>query len=299
MDSGEKKLADFMGEYVAGSDLGNADLDFDKARILLSNRRLVVAGKDDRTTVPLKSVLDVGKSNLPPSVQDYMSNAISVGYRSKEDGRQRSVIIRGDEERLEKLRDLLYKAILNSAEVYIQHPAKVSGRVMGADWKKSKIIVKRDSIKAKGVTEIDLTTVQDAEISEREIKNSKKTVIGIRHTTDRGIVTTRIYVPDRRHLNILGRYLRKEYQEIVKEVEDISLSESEKRIIVALFSGATEDQLPMVLEEEASEVRRLVNGLIDKEILMESDDGLELTSKGKVFSNRNIEEVNAGAGSSV
>lgn len=294
MSGEERTLADFVGEFSTSVDrLNRNELEFKKGRIILSTKRLILAGNEDRHVIPLKHVFDLGGSNIPNEIQRYLSNAVSIGYREDGDpSKTRVSIVKSDDDKLDKFRILLYKALINGIKVNVKHPAKISGRVTDSKWGVSRLKIRKKGIVLKGATSIDLNSVQDVELSEREVNGEKRRVLSITHTTARGVVTTQVNIPDSRSLNLLGRFIRSEYREIVRQVEELSLSDAEMEIVVGLYSGATQEQLPMVLDKDTNEVQMLLNRLVEKQILREAKSGLELTSRGKVIANRNLEAVN-------
>lgn len=290
----EKRLADFVGEYSSSSDwLSDGDMEFSPCRVVFSNRRLVIAkGPDDRISIPLSSVFDVGKSNVPQELKDYVKNAVSIAY--EKDGSSYIVVLKADDYALDKFRYLVYKALLNGVSVEVRHPARVGGRVVGeAEWEKTKLKVGDHSLVLADVVKVDVNSVYSVSVKGIEVRDSEVKVLSIDHATEKGVVTTQLNISDPRHLNIVGRYIRSEYRRISKDADSLDLSGEEKKIMVGVYSGVREEQLPGMLNMDVPEVNMLLNQLLEKGIIRQTDDGVQLTNKGKVVANRKLEDVNA------
>jgi DNA-binding MarR family transcriptional regulator len=95
-------------------------------------------------------------------------------------------------------------------------------------------------------------------------------------------------------MSILGRFLRLEYSDLMADLRDLELSESEIELMVALYSakGLTAGQLAGVLEMEGQEVSMLLEDLGDEGLLQDAEDGPTLTPKGEVVASRYLDRVN-------
>jgi helix-turn-helix protein len=95
-------------------------------------------------------------------------------------------------------------------------------------------------------------------------------------------------------MSILGRYLRLEYADLMSELEDIEVSNDEKEVLVAIYSGAGTEgiSLPEIVDKDPSKLTMMLNRLEDDELVVDSPDGTKLTPKGKVLVNRHLDDVN-------
>ncbi|MFC7173583.1 hypothetical protein ACFQL0_09955 [Haloplanus litoreus] len=94
-------------------------------------------------------------------------------------------------------------------------------------------------------------------------------------------------------MNLLGRYLRLEYSDLVEALSDVSLSDEEVQVLLAIYSaGEGVDPLDVVAAEP-SQTTMVLNGLREKELVVDGDQGTELTPKGRVVVNSRLEEVNS------
>jgi helix-turn-helix protein len=98
-----------------------------------------------------------------------------------------------------------------------------------------------------------------------------------------------------RKMSVLGRYLRLEYSELMNELRDVEITDDEKEILVALYSGAGGEGISLanIVGEEPQKVTMLLNSLQEDELVVDSADGTQLTPKGQVVVSNHLEDVNA------
>ena len=96
-----------------------------------------------------------------------------------------------------------------------------------------------------------------------------------------------------RRRNLLGRYLRLEYSDLVAELADLDLPDDELRVLTALYSGAATEDLAGVVLTGADGIGPLVEGLEGKQLITQTDGGIELTSLGRMAVSERVEAVNA------
>ena len=66
--SEESIVVDFIANFVAG---GSTAFDPVKGRVLMSERRLVLATSETKTTVPIASIFDIAVGQVPPEVEEF------------------------------------------------------------------------------------------------------------------------------------------------------------------------------------------------------------------------------------
>lgn len=266
-------------------------MEFHKCRVILSNRRLILArDKKQRIVVPLKGIFDVGKSNIPQELRDVIKNAVSIGY--KVDAGANVLVIKADDPVLDRFRQILYKSLLNNVTVEVRHPARIGGRVAESNWRDGKLRVKGGSLIVGDIVKLDINGVSRVKVERVSVRDGDTNVLNIDHATKKGVVTTQLNISSPRHLNIVGRFIRSEYQRLSQQAQDLELSQGEKEIMVGLYSGVVEDQLPAVLGKDTQEVTMMLKSLMKKGVLTMTEGGLELTNKGMIVANRKLEDVN-------
>ena len=178
----------------------------------------------------------------------------------------------------------------------VTHPAKRGGRITDASDRKMKLSLQRGQLDLKGKDEtvtIDLGGVIDFGREQRDIGGKTRPTLSVDHSEAGTTLTTLITLPNSRKLNLLGRYVRLEYSEIMEDLEDIDVGEEEVETLVSLYSAGGSAELSMLVTGDINETRAIVDQLQEKELVDDDEDGLTLTPKGQVIVNEKIESVNA------
>jgi helix-turn-helix protein len=289
----ESVIADFVGRFSAeGSGRSGAV----QGRVLLSKKRLVLAANaDDKTTIPLDGIFDVNVGQVPPEMEEFFDASVTVAFKR---GKGRYVAaIEADEEKIEKFSTVLFKAILNGTDTMLKHPARVGGRVMNNGFQPAKLVLKPGVVRfntSDRPVQIPLTSVTGFGKSKREIGDSTRPVLEVRHMNDGQSTLSLAGIESPRKMSLLGRYLRLEYSEMRAELEDVTLSDDEKELLVALYSGAGKGgtSLAGALNKDAGRIAMLLNQLEEDDLIVNAEDGTKLTPKGRVVVSNSIEDVN-------
>lgn len=291
--SSESVIADFVATF--DSDVLRTT-DPVKGRVLLSEKRLVfVVRDDDKLTVPLASVVDVGVGQVPEDLDGFFDSTVTVAFESNG---ARRVVVEGGDEQITKFSTLLFRALLNGTELTVRHPASVGGRVTDAPFEPAGVFLKPRTVEFRRpdeLVEVRLATVTRFNRTRREIAGSMRPAIDVYHAPSGRALLTQVATPSPRKLSLLGRYLRLEYADLMAELADVALSDDEKELLVAVYSGAGREgmSLPQILGKEPAEVTLLLNDLAAAEFVVDGPDGTALTPKGQVLVNRHFEDVNA------
>jgi len=130
----ERVIADFVGRFYL-TDMASADPV--RGRIVLSPKRLVLAGEDRKVTVPIDSMFDVAVGNVPPEMREFFSDSLTVAY--DDDGRRRMAVVEADSDTIDKFATVLFRAHLNGRTVLVEHPARRGGRVVDSDTREARL----------------------------------------------------------------------------------------------------------------------------------------------------------------
>lgn len=287
----ESVIADFVGSFNSEATAGSEPI---KGRILLSEKRLVLAADGGKVTIPLSSIFDVSVGQVPEDMGDFFNSTVTVAFDRND--QKMVAAIEGDDDKIEKFTTVLFKAILNGTDVTVKHPARMGGRVTGNDFVPSKLFLKPRTVrfKRKGDTvDISLTSVSDFDQLTREIRGSERPVLAVKHMADGQSMTTFAATATSRTMNILRRYLRLEYSELKAELDDVELTDEQVETLVAIYSTGEGVGLASVLDMEGSQVTMVLNDLEDEELVVNTDTGPKLTPKGHVVVSQHLEDVNA------
>ncbi|WP_284012684.1 CheF family chemotaxis protein [Halobaculum litoreum] len=285
----ESVVADFVGRFFAPG----VDGEPPRGRIILSQRRLVLAADGYKETIPLSKVFDVTIGQVPPEMAGYFNDTVTVAYR-KGEGRAVAAI-EGKGTDIDRFATILFKVLLNGTKALARHPAKVGGRVVDADTRQTRLDVTQGALTFEGDGDaftVDLANVVSVERAQRDLGNGSHPVVSFRHVEDGTAVTSEVGMTSGRLTNVLGRYVRLRYADVQAELEDLEPSEEEMEVLVAAYSAGPGVSLNKVVDIEPQRLTMLLNGLIDEDLLVDTDEGTQLTAKGRVVVGQRIESVN-------
>lgn len=303
----ESVVADFVGRFfVPGTEVDGGP---PTGRVVLSQRRLVLAADGHRETVPLSAVFDVAVGQVPPEMAGYFNDTVTIAYR-RGDGRAVAAV-EGTDTNIDRFATVLFKVLLNGTPAVTRHPAKVGGRVVDSPTERRTLDVTQGELTFVGERAgggsagsrtqsgesvepftVRLSDVVSVERSDRDLGEGRRAVISFRHIEDGTAVTSQVGIDSARLTNVLGRYIRLCYADVREELEDVELGEAETEVLVAAYSAGPHVSLATVVDIEPQRLTVLLNGLVDEGLLVDTDDGTRLTAKGQVVVGRRIESVN-------
>lgn len=285
-------MADTRGRFLQavrdGRELNDAT--WANGRILLSNRRIVLAGTGGKRTFPLSSIDRVGGrfdvNQRVATVSDYLALQFDGGG---------TVILVAPAE-YEAFEMDLYDALLSSTKFLIRHPAVEGGVVQHTEWEPGRVKVEVDSVSVATVSgtfvEIRLDDIGDTEMGRRTVREEQREVIEVEHSDDDGTsVETYISGPERA-VGILRSLLR-----IGDEQTETSLdlSQQDKQVLMALYSGVSPFDIPAFLGIDVDQVEELFVRLIDHDVVDEVRvrHEVELNARGRSVAADAIDEQGA------
>jgi len=287
----ESVIADFVGR-VHTTDLGGDEPV--TGRILLSQRRLVFVTDGAKTTIPLSAVFDVVVGTVPGDLQSFFNDSVSVAY--DRDGARRVALVEGEPDDMEQFTRLLFKALLRNVTVTVRHPAKVGGRVTDATDHKASVTLSPGAIGFTNCPEpfrVELSSVIDYERTNRTLAGTRRPALVFRHVPDSQAVTSIATVPNERTLNVLGRYIKIEYDEVMEDVEAFDPTEEQLEILVSIYSAGGEADIADVVTGDVTQTSMILDSLREENLVVDGDSGAALTRKGQMIVTTYLESVNA------
>ena len=287
---GESVVADFVGRVHTADVAGNEPV---AGRVLLSQRRLVLATDEVKTTVPLSSVFDVAVGTVPSDLQSFFSDTVTVAYTDGD--ARRTAVVEGNPEPMERFTTVLFKALLHDVTVAVRHPAKVGGRVTDAKDQRAAIKLGDGEMRFVGCPEpfsIDLSTVVDYERLQRTLDGQTRPTLSVRHVPEGSPVTSLVTVSSERTLNVIGRYVKLEYGEVMEEVYELDPTEEELQILVTLYTADGEATVSDIVTGDATRASMVLEGLRDRGLVVDGERGPTLTPKGQMVVSTYLESVN-------
>ena len=286
----ESVIADFVARFVTEDTRGEPV----EGRVVLSQKRLVLVTSNGKTTVTLDSIFDVSVGYVPPNLEEFFQDTVTLAYRRAE--KRSVVVIEAGSEEVTRFKMLLFKALLNGTKVQVNHPARIGGRVTDGGYRTATLAVKPGTMAFVEVDDsftIELATVTHFEKIERAVGGNSRAVISVRHASEGRAATSEINIKSDRKMNVLGRYVRLEYSEINSELSKIQVSDQEIETLVAIYTHGDVTSAAKMLGMDSSSVTMLLEDLREKELLLEDETGLGLTARGRLLVSKRIEDVNS------
>ena len=287
----ESVVADFVGR-VHATDFGSSDPV--TGRILLSQRRLVLATDNEKTTIPLSSVFDIVVGTIPGELQSFFQDSVTVAY--EQNGSRKSALVEGEPDDMDQFMRLLFTSLLRNVTVTVRHPAKVGGRVTDAKDNTASVSLSPGAIGFANCPEpfqVNLSTIIDYERTDRTLAGTRRPALVFRHVPDTQTVTSIATVPNGRTLNILGRYIKLEYAEVKEDVEALDPTEEQLEILVSIYSAGGEANIADVVTGDVAQTSMILETLREESLVVDGESGTALTRKGKMIVTSYLESVNS------
>lgn len=256
--------------------------------IVLRREQLLFVADGERFPIPLSSVFDVNVGSRPQLFGQFPGVPVTIAYEG-EDGKKVAAL-GADGEYVEKFEVAMFKMILNDTWMSVKHPARRGGRVTDASFRPAFLSVSLDSVAFDtdgGTVTIDTAAVVEFGREKRTVDGTGRTVLVIRHVRDGTAVTTAATADSNRTLSLLGRYLRRQYDERVAALSDLSLSKPELELLVTIYSTHQSGvAVGNVLDVSSDRISRLLSSLHERSLVRPTASGPELTTKGQVVVNQ-------------
>ncbi|MFC7097353.1 CheF family chemotaxis protein [Halobaculum marinum] len=238
------------------------DVSWSKGRIILSNKRVVLVGNGGKRTLALSSVDGIGGRYDANQEIQRVSNYVSL--RIGDD-----VFLIAAEEH-DEFRTDLYRAFLDRKVIKARHPAIKGGVVQDTEWEQARVKVEADGIsiaqQSGAFVRLELDDIGTLEETERTVMDEKASVIEAEHTDDEG-TSVQTYLSGQPWIvAVIKSYLGEGRDRNRGAVE---LSESEREVLMALYSGVSSFEVPNFLGMSVDRVEEIFERLIEAEVLEE------------------------------
>jgi len=279
MRDGETKLADQPGKFAQLVRDGRTlpEVDWIPGRLLLSERRLVLAAEAGRRTVPLAAV------NAIKSREDVQNPLAKVSsYISVQVGDGVMLLSPSDYATFERA---LYTAVLDGRTVAVKHPAVEGGVVRNTNWVTGQLSPELPEALALGTAEgrfveLGLDDIGGVERNEGDVLGERRPFVEVEHTAEERVVETHIAGP-KQVVAILADLLATTGD----EQTETALSEEERELVMALYSGVSPFQIPEFVGLDVDRVEEVYADLVDAGLLIEKRRRREvrLTARGRTL----------------
>lgn len=277
MTDGETKLADQRGKFAQVVRDGHKvpEVEWIPGRLLLSNRRLVLAGGEGKRTIPLQEVASIKSredaANPLAAVSNYLSLQVEADV----------MLVSPDEHA--SFEAALYTAALEGGTVAVKHPALEGGVVQETAWEKGRLSPDfGDGSVALATADgqfvaVDLDDVGKVEESEATVLDERRPLVEVEHAVDGTAVETHVS-GSRQVVTILADLLRKHER---RHETDVELGEEEREVVMALYSGVSPFQIPEFVGLDVERVEEIYGDLVEAGVLTESRTRREVRLKAR------------------
>ncbi len=276
MSDGEKKITDTQGQYLQAVQKGQrlSDAKWETCRIVLTTERLVLIA-DDKRQVPLSAIdriadrFDVNQQSA--TVADYV--ALHVG----------DTVLLVTAKEHDAFETDIYRAALNGEIVLARHPAVEGGVVQNAEWTKARMKVTDDALNlalADGqAVAIERADIGDLVIEEKAVTGEERTVIEVEHTQEDISVETHL-AGEEFHATVLQVMLEESAK---RNQADLDLSNTERRVIMALYSGVSPFDVPSFVGIDVEKTEEIYDRLLELDVIsvLRERTEVELTTRGR------------------
>ena len=287
MSEGEYKITDTRGKFLQAMKDGQKlkDAAWTSGRILLSNKRLVLAGNEGKRTIPLSDVRGMSGrydvNQAVASVSDYLS--LEVGE---------DVLLVATSMDIDEFESKLYGAMLDQEMILTKHPAVEGGVVQDTDWERARVKIDVGEVGiavASGTfIQIELDDVGQVDTAKRTVEGETRTVLEVEHSE--GSTSIQTYISGKaRRCSLLGSIFQKGEQQSSAGVE---LSEMEKEVLMALYTGVSSFEIPDFLGMDVDKVEEIFERLIELDVLEEVRKRREvsLKTRGRNIASQSIND---------
>ncbi|MEF8820682.1 MAG: CheF family chemotaxis protein [Halovenus sp.] len=264
------------------------------ATVVLRHGELAFEAGDERLSIPLESIFDINTGSVPPLFDSLPGMGVTIAYDS---GDERVVAAIGaDESLVRKFTTATFKTILNNTLVRVKHPATRGGRVTGAAFESALLSISTSAVTFDtddSTVGIDIDGVVGFTRNQQAADGQERPAIEVRHFADGTAITTQALTDSPRTLSLLGRYLRRQYDERLASLQQLSLSEAEIKTLVTIYSTrGTGVAARDVLDFPPDTVRKLLHSLQTDSLVRRGSGGPELTTTGQIVVTQYLEQVN-------
>ncbi|ERH03025.1 MAG: hypothetical protein J07HN6_00346 [Halonotius sp. J07HN6] len=286
MSEGEYKIVDTKGRFTMAVKGGRQlnDVSWSEGRILLSNRRLILAGNDGKKTLALSDITGLGgredASTAIASVSDYLSLRL---------GDDVMLVAASDHE---EFKTGFFKAILDENIVKVKHPAVEGGVVTDESWEKARLKVEQESIatalESGKFVELELEEISEINTERQDMGGNERLVVQVSHVDGQTSVETHITGKER-DCQFTKSFLREGERRSEANVE---LDESEKEVLMALYSGVSPFEIPAFVGQDVEDVEETFERLVELDIVDEVRTRREVTlnSRGRNIASEAMNE---------
>lgn len=267
MSESEYKVEDESGKFLQAVKGGRrlTDANWTPGRIILTNKRLILVSNDGKRNLPLAKITSLtGRYDVNQTVAS-VSDYVSVRLANE------SVVLLTLGSDTEAFEFALYGAMLDQEEVQVRHPAVEGGVVQDTSYERARVNVSTEdrelnvALSTGSFVPIDLDDVGGVEADSQDIDGSNRPILKVEHALDGTSVQT-YFAGESQAMAVLESLFKRGVDQASGSVD---LSETEKRVLMGLYSGVSPFEIPEFLGMDVDEVESIFERLIELDVLEE------------------------------
>jgi helix-turn-helix protein len=176
----------------------------------------------------------------------------------------------------------LYDALVDGEVVLVKHPAVEGGVVQDTEWEKGQLSVEPTEVGigvASGqFVEVEVEDVGGVEVTEKSVLGSKRRVLEVEHTVEDGTSVQTHISGSSQHVAVLESLVSKGP---TADVDDIDLSDAERQVLMALYSGVSPFEIPDFVGMDVEDVEDVFDRLVETGVLDEKRVRREVRLKAR------------------
>jgi len=259
MSGDETKLVDTSGDYcyVVRDGEPVAEPRWRSSRVVLTNKRLVLADSEGNQSVPHARVelVDDADDVAPDDLATDGTTALRVD----------DSVVLVDAPGADAFDREYCRAALDAEVILVKHPAVVGGVVQDTEWSKARFRFADDTVKLAlpggESTAFPVADVGTIETATRTVLGEDRTVVEVEHTDSRDRSVETYFSGTAAHSRALEHLFGSVIE--ARRSEEYELTETEREVLMALYSGVSPFEIPDFVGMEVEEVEEIYGKLLE------------------------------------
>ena len=256
-----------------------------KAQFRLDDRGVAVEGGQLAEEAGLDEIFDIRLGQPPQAATGALSGTVlTIGF---ERGGQRVVLFMGGtESTLDRVSGLLFRRLLDGTEVAVCHPARIGGRVTDRRFEIGELRVTPGRVGCTGIRQplnVDLETIVGVNRTEKELLGRREQSVNLRYVRQGVVVGVDLSLNPPRKLNLLGRYLRRRYGHLRRQLRELDPPAPVVRTLTRLYAHGGHTYSRSVLARESPDPETFLEKLIENDLVTLDDSEVRLDMLGWVL----------------
>ncbi|MFB6299893.1 MAG: CheF family chemotaxis protein [Halobacteriales archaeon] len=240
--------------------------------------------------IPLDSIVDIVIGPPPQAIADqFTTETVTISYGN--DDRHVLHVGHPEQETLTRFGNILFMSILNETDIIFRRPVEIGRDVTNQSPVSGKLYLRQNTVHAVNPDDaftIPLNTVIDFATCRRDFNDEEKACVAVSYLRDGASMHAEIAVESNRKINLLGRYLRRQYRQLREALNDFDLSKAEIKLLVKLCSLGGEATVQSLLPERSKRSFETLAKLDGRGLVTVYDGQITMSPEGWIIATDEI-----------